>query len=177
MDTMIDFATLATLAPRIAEPIDERFRTRGIGILGTVRRDGSPRVSPIEVARHDGRLWVGMMPGSTKLLDVLRDPRVALLTPVSDREDLTGEGKLFGRLEQVTDPQLAAAVLGAASEAAGFDPDDVAGSPMFEVRIAAAAWQHVADDAWHTWSWTPDGGLRGRIRRGALGLPEEVAVA
>ena len=54
-------------------------------MLGTLRRDGSPRVSPIEVAFHDGRLYVGMMPGSTKSLDVERDPRVSLVTAIADK--------------------------------------------------------------------------------------------
>ena len=173
MDT-ITFADFTTAAPDLAGPIAERFTTRGIGILGTIRRDGSPRVSPIEVSVQQGRLWVGMMPQSTKLLDVRRDPRVALLTAVADKDDLGGEGKLFGVLDEVTDADVAAAILAEAAAASGFDAEEVAGSPMFEVRVAAASWQHVADDAWHTSSWRVGEPVRRRRRVGALGLPEDV---
>jgi Pyridoxamine 5'-phosphate oxidase len=100
----LHFDEFSSLAPEIAERVLDRFRTTGLAILGTIRSDGSPRVSPIEVAIHDGRVYVGMMPGSTKHLDVVRDPRVALLTPVADRHDIGGEGKLFGRLEAVDAP-------------------------------------------------------------------------
>lgn len=173
MDT-ITFADFATSAPELAAPITERITTRGIGIMGTLRRDGSPRVSPIEVSLQQGRLWVGMMPGSTKLLDVRRDPRISMLTAVADKDDLAGEGKLFGLLDEVADPELAATILGAAAAESGFDPDELAGSPMFEVRVGAASWQHVADDAWHTLSWRVGQPVRRRRRVGATGMPEDV---
>jgi|GEM_PF-388736 len=171
---MIHFDELLRTAPDVAEPILLRLRETGIGLLGTLRADGSPRVSPIEVAVVDDRLWLGMMPGSRKQVDVLRDPRVALLTPVRDREDVGGEGKLFGRLEPVTDRALADRLLASAAEAAGFDPDAVAGSPMFELVVDAAAWQHVAGDEWRTLSWREGNRLRRRRRVGATGASEDV---
>jgi hypothetical protein len=171
----VTFAEFAEQAPELAGPITERFTSRGIGLLGTIRRDGSPRVSPIEVSVQDGRLWVGMMPGSLKLADVRRDPRVSLLTAVSDKDDLGGEGKLFGVLDEVTDPELAGRLLAEAASAGDHSADDLAGSPMFEVRVGGASWQHVGDDAWHTVSWRVGAGMRRRRRLGATGLPEDVA--
>ena len=41
-------------------------------------------MSPIEIAVHDDRLFVGMMPGSTKQLDVERDPRIAIVTALTN---------------------------------------------------------------------------------------------
>src|SRR6478735_6443486 len=90
---MTTFSQLDAAAPDLATPIRERLITTGLALLGTTRADGSPRVSPIEVTLHDGHLFVGMMPGSRKALDVGRDPRVCLLTPVADKDDLSGEGK------------------------------------------------------------------------------------
>jgi len=99
---VISFSDLRTTAPEIAEPIAARFATSGLGMLGTLRRDGSPRVSPIEVALHEGRMYVGMMPGSTKHHDVERDARVSLVTAIADKDDLAGEGKLFGVASRIT---------------------------------------------------------------------------
>ena len=47
-------------------------------MLGTLRADGSPRISPCEVDLVDGRLCFGMMWQSHKALDLLRDPRLAV---------------------------------------------------------------------------------------------------
>src|SRR6478736_5889352 len=112
--TMITFSQLEASAPDVAAPIRERLSATGLAILGTLRADGSPRVSPIEVTLHDGHLFVGMMPGSRKALDIERDPRISLLTPVADKDDLAGEGKLFGELRTVEDLDQIAAVFHAA---------------------------------------------------------------
>ena len=172
---MISCSELHALAPSIATPIFDTLRRTGIGILGTVRRDGSPRVSPIEVSIQDGGLFVGMMPESQKLRDVVRDPRCALLTPVADREDVAGEGKLFGRLERL-DGVRGADVLRAAATQAGIDPEVVAGSPAFELVIDAAAWQCVMGETFTTLSWRLGAPVRLRHRVGALGLPVDVPV-
>lgn len=169
MTTTTTFAQLQEIAPDIARPILDRFDASGLAMLGTVRRDGSPRVSPIEVSVHDGHLYIGMMPGSRKALDVGRDPRISLVTAIADRNDLGGEGKLFGRAEPVTDQARAGAVLEAHAEAAGFDPDAVRGSPLFEVVLRGAAWQYVEGDAFVTRSWTEGGPVRVRRREGATG--------
>jgi hypothetical protein len=174
---MISFAELVSTVPTLGAPIAARLHSTGLAMLGTVRRDGSPRVSPIEVSFFDERLFVGMMPGSRKLLDVRRDPRVMLLTPVADRNDTGGEGKLVGHLEEVTDAQMSARVLRSAAEAIGLDPEALAGSPMLEMRIEAASWQFARDDVFVTWSWRLADGdvVRRRERRGAIDLPVDVS--
>jgi Pyridoxamine 5'-phosphate oxidase len=177
MVVMISFDQFRSVAPEIADRVLERFETTGLAMLGTIRRDGSPRVSPIEVGLHDGRLYVGMMPGSTKHLDVLRDPRVALVTSVADRNEVGGEGKLFARLAAVTDRAHADRILRAHAEAIDMDPDELIGSPMFEVLVEGAAWQAVDDDTWCTTSWREGEPVRHRRRVGAIGAVEDVAEA
>jgi len=172
---MITFDDLHRIAPDITGPILDRFRASGLGMLGTLRRDGSPRVSPIEVAVLDGRLYIGMMPGSRKALDVLRDDRISLVTALADRHDLGGEGKLFGRAAPVTDTSRADAVFAAHATEAGYDPDDVSGSPLFEVVVSGAAWQYVEGDAFTTRSWVEGGPVRLRRREGATGAVVDVA--
>lgn len=150
---MIDFAELTRVAPEVAEPIAARIAAAGIGMLGTVRANGAPRVSPIEVGPYEGGLYVGMMPGSQKHLDAVRDPRYCLVTAIADRTDLGGEGKLFGVLDPVTDAARAQTILRHHAAGGDFDPEALVGSPMFELHIEMAAWQAVVDDAWTTLSW------------------------
>jgi hypothetical protein len=172
-DAVISFQDFQTTAPDIAAPVAARFRASGLGMLGTIRRDGSPRVSPIEVGFHDGRLYVGMMPGSTKCQDVERDPRISLVTAIADKDDLGGEGKLFGVASRVTDRALAEEILRTHAEASGFDPEAVAGSPMYEVLVDGAAWQRVEGDTFVTTSWNASAGVRRRRRDGATGAVVE----
>ena len=66
-----------------AEP-DLAARARAIlssttnAVLGTVRRDGSPRLSGADPYFHDGQLCIWSMPGARKGQDLRRDPRVAV---------------------------------------------------------------------------------------------------
>ena len=170
---MIPFRQLLHDAPDIAVPIEGRLRSAGLALLGTVRVDGSPRVSPVEITFHEGGLLVGMMPASRKLADVRRDPRVCLLTALANTADLGGEGKLSGQLRTVA-PQEAAAVLRVAASAGGFDVEALGDAPVFELVVEEASWQYVADDTFHSRSWRVGGGSRHRIRVGAAGLPVDV---
>ena len=43
-------------------------------LVGTIRKDGTPRISPNEPDFAVGRLFVSMMWRSKKALDLLRDP-------------------------------------------------------------------------------------------------------
>ena len=163
---MMSFDEFRSHVPEIADPMLARLEATGLAILGTIRRDGSPRVSPIEVVIRDGRLFVGMMPGSTKHRDVTRDPRVSLLTPVADRHDVAGEGKLFARLEPLAQ-DVADRMLAAHAEQIGMDAGALAGSPLYEVLVEGAAWQGVQDDSFCTVSWRVGERVRHRRRVGA----------
>jgi hypothetical protein len=67
-------------------PARERFLADGLILVGTLRRDGSPRISPNEPAFGGGRFFVSMMWRSRKALDVLRDPRVTVQRALGPRE-------------------------------------------------------------------------------------------
>jgi hypothetical protein len=47
-------------------------------VLGTLRRDGSPRLSGADPYFHDGQLRIWSMPRARKGQDLRRDPRVAV---------------------------------------------------------------------------------------------------
>ena len=83
-------------APELAALV--RQRLAGLALLGTVRADGSPRISPIGVWFVAGELVIGVMPRSGKARDLLRDPRCALQSVVTDPDAGQPEAKVYGRL-------------------------------------------------------------------------------
>ena len=72
-------------APDLAERVLARFAIGTNKTIATLRRDGSPRISASELEFADGEVTLGMMSGSMKLLDVRRDPRIALHSPTVDK--------------------------------------------------------------------------------------------
>ena len=77
---MASWAEFASAEPALASRVRQRFDIRKHKTPATLRKDGSPRISGIEVEFADGELFLGMMPGSRKLDDLERDPRLALHT-------------------------------------------------------------------------------------------------
>jgi len=173
---MLTFAEFEAVAPEIAAPIRAKLEDKGLCFLATLRRDGSPRISPLEVSFLQDGLYVGSMPGATKARDLQRDPRCALLTPITDKDDLSGEGKAFLHAIEITDPARARELLVQAVEGTDdMDIDDFGDdSHMFELRVTGAAWQRVEDDTWVTTSWVEGQAVRHRRRDGASGEVVEV---
>jgi Pyridoxamine 5'-phosphate oxidase len=91
-------------AAEIARLGRDRLERAGLALLGTLRKDGSPRINPVEPHVVDGHLLFAAMAGTSKARDLLRDPRCFLHSVVSDPEGSEGELKLSGRAEEVHDP-------------------------------------------------------------------------
>ena len=147
---MASWSEFATAEPALARQVDERFRIRKHKTLATLRKDGSPRISGIEVEFADGELFLGMMPGSLKLHDLERDPRLALHSPTEDPPDgrpqaWAGEAKLAGVAVEVDASAL-----------------PVAGGRRFRVDITEAVLTHLneAGDRLVVESWHPGKGTR-----------------
>src|SRR5256885_14699389 len=90
-------------APDLARLAAERFTRTGVAILGTIRGDGSPRISAIEPVTSHGELLLGMMWRSHKALDLIRDPRCILHSAITNLEGTDGEVKLRGRAVETQD--------------------------------------------------------------------------
>jgi len=58
-------------APEMAGLGEERFERTGLVLVGTIRKDGWPRISPVEPLIVDGDLSLGMMWQSKKAKDLL----------------------------------------------------------------------------------------------------------
>jgi hypothetical protein len=99
----------ARACPELAGLGEERLRGRELCLVGTLRRNGYPRISPVEPEFVDGELMFGMMWRSPKALDLLRDPRCVIHSVVSDRHGTEGDFKLYGRAVDVHDPEQRAA--------------------------------------------------------------------
>ena len=89
--------------PELAALEEERFDRTGLVLLGTLRRNGWPRISPVEPLITAGHLYLGMMWQSQKILDLLRDPRCTVHSTISDREGTEGEFKVYGYAVDIQD--------------------------------------------------------------------------
>ena len=116
--------------------------------LATLRRDGSPRISGTEIAFADGELWLGSMWRSLKALDLLRDPRFALHSGSADPPDWTGDAKLAGRAQEVTDSERKMAIIGAdaSPDSSHLFRADV--TELAVVRLGEPA-DHLVIETWH----------------------------
>ena len=95
-------------APGLAGPGRERFDRTHVALLGTVREDGSPRISPVGPVFIKSRLVFGVM-RSPKGDDLERDARCVLHSAIRDAEGSDGEFKIYGRAVAVGDPEILAA--------------------------------------------------------------------
>ncbi len=80
--------------------------------LATLRQDGSPRISGSEIQFADGELLFGSMWQAQKALDLRRDPRFALHSGSLDPPGWSGDAKVAGWAEEITDPRRIAAING-----------------------------------------------------------------
>ncbi len=132
-------------APDLARAIESRLHANLHHILGTIRPDGTPRLSGTEVEVTPTRLRIGMMPDSLKLRDAERDPRFELHTAPLDPDLVDGDAKLRGRLRH---------------------DGDVADQPgtAFVLDIEHASLVRVDHDALELTTWNRTDGLR-TVRR------------
>ncbi|GAA2954925.1 MULTISPECIES: pyridoxamine 5'-phosphate oxidase family protein [Streptomycetaceae] len=95
--------------PAFAATVRKRFQQYRHHVLATLRKDGSPRVTGLEVEFRLEEMWFGMMPNSRKALDLRRDPRFAVqANPGPDAEMADGDVRVSGRAVEITDPAVLA---------------------------------------------------------------------
>jgi predicted pyridoxine 5'-phosphate oxidase superfamily flavin-nucleotide-binding protein len=102
---VLTWAEFEQAAPEIAghgRALLEQFQ---FVLVGTLTKDGSPRVTPVEAYVIDGHLLVNMILRSLKARDLLRDPRVYVHAPVTTKEG-SPEFKLAGRAAVLEDDDL-----------------------------------------------------------------------
>jgi Pyridoxamine 5'-phosphate oxidase len=138
-------------APEFAARVRTAFTAGTNKTIATLRADGSPRISGIELQFEDGEVTFGMMGDSMKLRDVRRDNRIAVHSPTIEPEKgtLPGDAKLSGRAVEVSASDLP-------HEGAGFRVD------IAEVAVTYLGGDppdHLVIESWHA-----DTGHRRRTR-------------
>ncbi|GEC09420.1 pyridoxamine 5'-phosphate oxidase [Streptomyces spinoverrucosus] len=105
-----NWAAFTAAEPDLAKTVEERFGAHAHHVLATLRKDGSPRTTGIEVRFLNGELWLGMMPDSRKALDLRRDPRFALQANPGEGTSMGGgDVRIAGRAIEVEDARTKAA--------------------------------------------------------------------
>jgi hypothetical protein len=102
---VLTWAEFARQRPDLATAGQELIYFFGVGLafLGTVRKDGGPRVHPVCPVLVEDRLLAFVIP-SPKLNDLRRDPRYALHSyPLPENEDVF---YMTGRIELRLDAEL-----------------------------------------------------------------------
>ena len=151
----------AAAAPRIAEVFTRRHAATGnLCMLGTLRPDGFPRISPMEPRFLEGDLWLVGMPDTAKFADLAADPRFALHTATVDTQVGDGDAKLWGRVEDVRDEALHQRFAVAVYEDIGVDL-------RVDVRPVLPAGTSSGRRRWPsgTTTWTSPHGARAARRR------------
>jgi len=101
---MPSWSDFEAAAPELAANVRALLDGHVHKTLATLRRDGSPRISGTESRFADGELWIGSMWEARKALDLRRDPRFALHSGSDDPPEWSGDTKVAGVAEEITDP-------------------------------------------------------------------------
>ena len=155
------WAEFAEAAPELAELGKERFKRAGIILVGTIRKDGTPRISPVEYYEVDGHFMLGMMWQSFKAKDLLRDPRCLVHSVVTNREGNEGEFKLRGRAVDVEDPELRKGYGDATEAEIDWRPTEP--FHLFTLDIEEAAFVIYEEDEQRTTRWTQQDGVTKKV--------------
>lgn len=116
----------------------------GLVLVATVRRDGSPRVSPVEPFFWDGELWFGMMWRSLKAADLRRDARALVHSVVTTPDAPEPEVKVRGAAIPEADADRRSDVCRAIGDALPWQPDPTR-IELFRVDVGSAALVRYAE--------------------------------
>ena len=144
--------------PDIGQLARGRFARDQLVLAGTIRADGSPRITPNECDFAAGRLFVSMMWRSRKALDLLRDPRVAIHSVTCDKAGTDGDVKLYGRVVDEQDPDVRSAFRDAIRARIDWAPEEP-DYHCFSVDVASAGYT-LFGKRQHALAWDPERGLR-----------------
>jgi Pyridoxamine 5'-phosphate oxidase len=93
-------------APEMAALGRMQLEQSGVAIIGTIRKDGYPRISFVEPCFLDGVLYFGMMWQSRKALDLLQDPRIVVHNTICTSTGDEVEFSLRGRVIDIRDLEV-----------------------------------------------------------------------
>ncbi len=161
---MPSWSDVSRAAPSLAAAVAERFEAHGLALMATLRRDGSPRISGIELLFAMDELWLGMMLRSRKADDLTRDPRFALHNATTDKQVTNGDARISGRAVAVEDEptveQFRQAFQAHTGQSVPAGPFHLFRADVGEISLIRPGGDHLKID----W-WTAKQGLRSVERR------------
>jgi hypothetical protein len=150
---MSSWCDVVAASPELAQIVQDRFDAFGLGLLATLRRDGSPRISGIEPLFALDELWLGMMPDSRKADDLLRDGRFALHSATTDKQVTNGDARIAGVALSVDDERRFSRFREAFAAHTGYPPPDgpfqLFRADVKEISMIRPGGDHLGIDWWH----------------------------
>ncbi|MGI5457193.1 pyridoxamine 5'-phosphate oxidase family protein [Streptomyces sp. CA-249302] len=148
------WAAFSAAEPELAKTAEERFGAFTHHVLATLRKDGSPRTTGLEVRFLNGELWFGMMPDSLKALDLRRDPRFALQANPGEGQSMGGgDVRISGRAIEVEDAETKARY--------GEEVEPPEPFHLFRTELTEVVRTYVEDETYLVVQvWTPGAPLR-----------------
>jgi hypothetical protein len=116
------WSEMESAQPGLAGLGRQRLLAPGVVLVATIRRDGTPRISPVEPFVLDGDLWLSMLWQSTKAADLLRDPRILVHSVITSRDGGEGEFKIRGIARAEHDPDIQRRYADAVTAGLGWSP-------------------------------------------------------
>ena len=153
------WAAFVEACPQIGAMAEKRFKRDQLAMLGTIRKDGSPRISPCEMDFTEGHLLMGMMWRSPKALDLLRDPRIVVHSVTVDKAGTDGDAKIYGRVADERDPALREAFRKAITERINWAPEEPE-YHLFSLDVSSASYVVFGGGREEVIAWDPSAGLR-----------------
>jgi len=144
--------------PELAGLGEERLRRQELCMLGTLRKNGFPRISPCEPEFAAGHLLLGMMWQSPKARDLLRDPRCVVHSCTTNRMGSEGDFKLYGHAEDVQDGELRAAYRAAIKARIDWEPEEPS-YHLFAIDVDSAGFLVFGEERYGL-AWDLERGLR-----------------
>ena len=144
--------------PELSGALRRQFTATMHCILGTLRADGSPRLTGLEAHFGEGELWLAMMPDSRKADDLRRDPRFSLHS-APDVSLVEGDAKVNGLAIPVDDDETRARFAATLPQ-----PPPSSGFALFrgdltDASLARVDGDHMVIDIWR------DGEAARQVRR------------
>jgi len=174
----VHWSDIEDAEPRLATLGREKLLAPGVVLVATIRKDGTPRISPVEPYLLDGDLWLSMLWQSMKARDLLRDPRLLVHSVITGRDGAEGEFKIRGTARAEDDPAVQRRYAEAVAADLGWSPEpgrfhlfaaDIDQVTFVRYDPGGSGDQHVA-------MWPPG---REFVRRGtsatSVGDPEPVS--
>jgi hypothetical protein len=163
--------------PKLSQLAEQRLLAPGVVLVASIRRDGTPRLSPVEPFVLDGTFWLSMLWQSRKAADLIRDPRILVHSVITNRDGGEGEFKIRGTARAEDALQVQRQYADAVAASIGWKPEP-GRFHLFDIDIENVVYIRYdnATGDQHVASWPPG---REFIRRGtsatSVGEPESVS--